>query len=83
VESLISPCGTVQGLPEKSPHYEDSMRSPYISMWSPCRLHVNSKESQCYTRTGPHGVQVNSYKTPWRLPGLHVDSIWSPGLRVA
>ena len=69
VESFISPGGTVRGLPEKSLILED-----YIE---------ESERTQCYTRTGSHELLVNSCKTPWSLPGLYKDYLWTPWLSVA
>ena len=96
-ESLRSPCRTEEGLLEESSLYENCMRGPWgvleESLWSPCGLHVNFKESGRASailglvlmdslRT-PEEVPVNSHITPWRLPGLDEDSFRTPQLRVA
>ena len=91
-ESLRSPCRTEEGLLEESSLYENCMRGSWgvleESLWRPCGLHVNFKESGRASailglvlmdslRT-PEEVPVNSHITPWRLPGLDEDSLRTP-----
>jgi hypothetical protein len=64
---LISPGGTVKGLLEKSPLYEDYIMTPKVS-----------GRTQTYTSIHPHGVHMDSWWNPTELLGGFLNSMWTP-----
>ena len=55
-------------------------------MWTPGGFQVGSTWTPWtlrYYRCSPGAVQVYSSKTPWMLPGVQVESRWSPPQPVA